>query len=41
MTGLAGGASTASPAIDDDTLRTHLIVVGRRTLGLPAPPPHR
>ncbi|WP_454791977.1 TetR/AcrR family transcriptional regulator [Mycolicibacterium lutetiense] len=37
MTGLAGGASTAAPDIDDDTLRTHLIAVGRRALGLPEP----
>ena len=41
MTGLAGGASTAPHRIDDDTLRAHLIEVGRRTLGLPEPPPHR
>jgi AcrR family transcriptional regulator len=39
MTGLAGGASTASRAIDDDTLRRHLVEVGRRTLGLPESPP--
>lgn len=41
MTGLAGGASTASARIDNDTLRTHLIEVGRRALGLSEPPPHR
>jgi AcrR family transcriptional regulator len=37
MTGLAGGASTAPPDLDDDTLRDHLIDVGRRSLGLPQP----
>ena len=37
MTGLAGGASTAPPDLDDGTLRDHLIDVGRRSLGLPQP----
>ena len=41
MTGLAGGASTAPPELDNDTLRAQLITAGRRTLGLPAPSPHR
>jgi AcrR family transcriptional regulator len=41
LTGLAGGASTAPRRIDDDTLRTHLVEVGRRTLGLPESTPHR
>lgn len=41
MTGLAGAASTAPSGIDDDTLRDHLIEVGRRTLGLPKSTPHR
>lgn len=35
LTGLAGAASTASPRIDDDTLRRHLTDAGRRVLGLP------
>ena len=41
MTGLAGGASTAPPELDNDTLRAQLITAGRRTLGLPEPSPHR
>jgi len=41
MTGLAGGASTAPPELDNDTLRAQLIAAGRRTLGLPEPSPHR
>lgn len=35
MTGLAGGASTASDRIDNDTLRKQLADTGRRILGLP------
>jgi hypothetical protein len=35
MTGLAGGAATAPPQIDYDTLRTQLIEAGRRILDLP------
>jgi AcrR family transcriptional regulator len=34
LTGLAGAASSARPQLDDATLRTHLIDVGRRALGL-------
>jgi AcrR family transcriptional regulator len=34
MTGLAGGAAAAPAELDDDTLRDHLIDVGRRALGL-------
>jgi AcrR family transcriptional regulator len=34
LTGLAGGAATASPDLDDDTLRSQLIEAGRRILGL-------
>ena len=41
LTGLAGAASTAPRRLDDDTLRTHLVDVGRRTLGLPGPARHR
>jgi AcrR family transcriptional regulator len=37
MTGLAGAASTADHYLDDDALRTELVNVGRRVLGLPAP----
>jgi AcrR family transcriptional regulator len=37
LTGLAGAASMASRRVDDETLCAHLIEVGRRTLGLPAP----
>lgn len=36
LTGLAGGAATALPELDDDTLRAQLIEAGRRILGLPA-----
>lgn len=34
LTGLAGGAATAPPDIDDDTLRAQLLEAGRRILGL-------
>jgi AcrR family transcriptional regulator len=37
MTGLAGAASAADHYLDDDALRTELVDVGRRVLGLPAP----
>ncbi|MBU9765350.1 TetR/AcrR family transcriptional regulator [Mycobacterium sp. TNTM28] len=37
LTGVAGGASTASHRIDDETLRAQLIAAGRRILGLPHP----
>jgi AcrR family transcriptional regulator len=37
MTGLAGAAATADHDLDDDALRTELVNVGRRVLGLPAP----
>jgi AcrR family transcriptional regulator len=35
LTGLAGGAATAPPQVDYETLRTQLIEAGRRILGLP------
>ena len=41
LTGLAGAASIAPRRLDDGTLRTHLVDVGRRTLGLPGPARHR
>jgi AcrR family transcriptional regulator len=34
LTGLAGGAATASPDVDYDTLRDQLLEAGRRILGL-------
>jgi AcrR family transcriptional regulator len=34
MTGLAGAASSADPHLHDDALRTQLVEVGRRVLGL-------
>lgn len=36
MTGLAGAASAADPHHADDALRTELVEIGRRILGLPA-----
>jgi AcrR family transcriptional regulator len=36
MTGLAGAASAADPHLADDALRTQLVDIGRRVLGLPA-----
>jgi AcrR family transcriptional regulator len=36
MTGLAGAASSADPDLADDALRTELVDIGRRVLGLPA-----
>ncbi|HTZ14978.1 MAG TPA: helix-turn-helix domain-containing protein [Mycobacterium sp.] len=36
MTGLAGAASAADPQLADDALRTELVEIGRRILGLPA-----
>ncbi|MUL80501.1 MULTISPECIES: TetR/AcrR family transcriptional regulator [unclassified Mycolicibacterium] len=33
LTGLAGGASSGPPHVDNDTLRAHLIDIGRRALG--------
>jgi len=36
MTGLAGAASATDPTLADDALRTELIDIGRRVLGLPA-----
>lgn len=36
LSGMAGGASTASARIDDETLRKQLTEAGRRVLGLPA-----
>jgi AcrR family transcriptional regulator len=37
MTGLAGAASAADPHLADDALRTELVDIGRRVLGVPAP----
>jgi AcrR family transcriptional regulator len=41
LTGLAGAASTSPRRVDDETLRSQLIEVGRRTLGLPESPNRR
>jgi hypothetical protein len=37
MTGLAGAASTADPHLSDEALRSELVDIGRRVLGVPAP----
>jgi AcrR family transcriptional regulator len=37
MTGLAGAASGAPKHLDDDTLRSQLVAIGKRTLGLSSP----